>query len=123
MKHRPLGASGIDVSVMSLGSWRTYERIPREQGVSVVASMALHQGALTGKYGNGGGGRLAEELDDPDCEPALRAAADLRRVAVERGTTPAVLALAFAARRAARGQRALRGYDAGAGARERARDR
>ena len=36
MEHRPLGASGIDVSVLSLGSWRTYERIPREQGVAVM---------------------------------------------------------------------------------------
>jgi aryl-alcohol dehydrogenase-like predicted oxidoreductase len=67
-----------------------------ETGVSVVASMALHQGALTGKYGGGGDGRLAEKIDDPDYEPVLRAAADLRRVADERGTTPAVLALAFA---------------------------
>jgi L-glyceraldehyde 3-phosphate reductase len=33
---RPLGASGLDVSVMSLGSWRTYERIPREQGLAVM---------------------------------------------------------------------------------------
>jgi aryl-alcohol dehydrogenase-like predicted oxidoreductase len=67
-----------------------------ETGVSVVASMALHQGGLTGKYGSGGDGRLAETIDDPDYEPVLRAAADLRRVADERGTTPAVLALAFA---------------------------
>jgi aryl-alcohol dehydrogenase-like predicted oxidoreductase len=31
-----LGASGIDVSVMALGSWRTFERIPREDGVAVM---------------------------------------------------------------------------------------
>jgi aryl-alcohol dehydrogenase-like predicted oxidoreductase len=36
LPRRPLGASGFDVSVMSLGSWRTYERIPREQGVAVM---------------------------------------------------------------------------------------
>ena len=36
MEHRPLGASGLDVSVLSLGSWRTYERIPREQGLEVM---------------------------------------------------------------------------------------
>src|SRR6185295_9311943 len=36
MKHRPLGSSGLDVSVLSLGSWRTYEHIPREQGVAVM---------------------------------------------------------------------------------------
>jgi aryl-alcohol dehydrogenase-like predicted oxidoreductase len=33
---RALGASGLEVSVMSLGSWRTYERIPREQGSAVM---------------------------------------------------------------------------------------
>jgi aryl-alcohol dehydrogenase-like predicted oxidoreductase len=33
---RALGASGLEVSVMSLGSWRTYERIPREQGITVM---------------------------------------------------------------------------------------
>jgi aryl-alcohol dehydrogenase-like predicted oxidoreductase len=31
-----LGGSGFDVSVMSLGSWRTFERIPREQGMAVM---------------------------------------------------------------------------------------
>jgi L-glyceraldehyde 3-phosphate reductase len=34
--HRPLGRSGLDVSVLALGSWRTYERIPRDQGVAVL---------------------------------------------------------------------------------------
>jgi aryl-alcohol dehydrogenase-like predicted oxidoreductase len=33
---RSLGGSGVDVSVMSLGSWRTFERIPREQAVAVM---------------------------------------------------------------------------------------
>lgn len=33
---RPLGGSGLDVTVMSLGSWRTFERIPREQGEAVM---------------------------------------------------------------------------------------
>lgn len=36
LERRALGTSGIEVSVMSLGSWRTYERIPREQGVAVM---------------------------------------------------------------------------------------
>src|SRR5216684_1601238 len=36
MLHRALGASGIDVSVLSLGSWRTYEHISREQGLAVM---------------------------------------------------------------------------------------
>ena len=35
---RPLGASGIKVSSLSLGSWRTFERIPREVGVAVMAT-------------------------------------------------------------------------------------
>jgi predicted aldo/keto reductase-like oxidoreductase len=36
LPRRPLGSSGFDVSIMSLGSWRTFERIPREQGVEVM---------------------------------------------------------------------------------------
>ena len=36
LPHRPLGASGIDVSIMSLGSWRTFERMSREEGVAVM---------------------------------------------------------------------------------------
>jgi aryl-alcohol dehydrogenase-like predicted oxidoreductase len=36
MQHHALGSSGIDVSVLSLGSWRTYEHIPREQGLDVM---------------------------------------------------------------------------------------
>jgi len=36
LPQRELGASGIEVSVLSLGSWRTFERIPREQGVAVM---------------------------------------------------------------------------------------
>jgi L-glyceraldehyde 3-phosphate reductase len=36
LPHRPLGASGLDVSLFCLGSWRTFERIPREQGLAVM---------------------------------------------------------------------------------------
>src|SRR4029079_278230 len=36
LPHRLLGSSGIDVSLFSLGSWRTFERIPREQGLAVM---------------------------------------------------------------------------------------
>ena len=36
MEQRPLGASGIQVSALSLGSWRTFERIPRETGIAVM---------------------------------------------------------------------------------------
>jgi aryl-alcohol dehydrogenase-like predicted oxidoreductase len=32
----PLGGSGIDVSRLALGSWRTFERISRDQGAAVM---------------------------------------------------------------------------------------
>jgi aryl-alcohol dehydrogenase-like predicted oxidoreductase len=38
VEHRRLGGSGIEVSVLALGSWRTYERLPREEGVAVMAA-------------------------------------------------------------------------------------
>ncbi len=36
METRPLGTSGLAVSRLALGSWRTFERIPREAGVAVM---------------------------------------------------------------------------------------
>ena len=36
LPHRPLGSSGIEVSLFALGSWRTFERIPRDQGLAVM---------------------------------------------------------------------------------------
>ena len=36
IRRRQLGRSGIAVSELSLGSWRTYERIPREVGIAVM---------------------------------------------------------------------------------------
>jgi L-glyceraldehyde 3-phosphate reductase len=36
LPHRPLGSSGINVSALALGSWRTFERIPRQQGLAVM---------------------------------------------------------------------------------------
>ena len=33
LTRRPLGWSGIEVSALSLGSWRTYERLPADTGV------------------------------------------------------------------------------------------
>jgi L-glyceraldehyde 3-phosphate reductase len=36
MRRRALGASGIDVSALALGSWQTYERISRADGASVL---------------------------------------------------------------------------------------
>jgi len=42
MLHRTLGGSGIDVSVLALGSWRTYERMSREQGLAVMKAAQKH---------------------------------------------------------------------------------
>jgi L-glyceraldehyde 3-phosphate reductase len=36
VETRELGQSGIQVSALALGSWRTYERIPRERGLAVM---------------------------------------------------------------------------------------
>jgi aryl-alcohol dehydrogenase-like predicted oxidoreductase len=36
LPHRPLGASGLELSVFALGSWQTYEQIPRSQGIAVL---------------------------------------------------------------------------------------
>jgi len=36
LSPRPLGSAEMHVSAMSLGSWRTYERLPRETGVAIV---------------------------------------------------------------------------------------
>ena len=58
MDRRPLGRSGIEVSVLSLGSWRTYERVPREQALATMnaareAGIAFLDDA---RYGAGGSG-------------------------------------------------------------------
>jgi L-glyceraldehyde 3-phosphate reductase len=36
LPHRTLGSSDVSVSVLALGSWRTYERLSREAGVTVL---------------------------------------------------------------------------------------
>jgi aryl-alcohol dehydrogenase-like predicted oxidoreductase len=36
MERRRLGDSGLDVPLFALGSWRTWERIPREQAAAVM---------------------------------------------------------------------------------------
>ena len=36
LPQRSLGATGPEVSVMSLGSWRTFERISRDEGLAVM---------------------------------------------------------------------------------------
>ena len=36
--RRSLGSSGIEVSVLALGSWQTYENVPREQALAVMTA-------------------------------------------------------------------------------------
>jgi len=36
IQRRRLGSSDLEVSALALGSWRTYERIPRDAGVAVM---------------------------------------------------------------------------------------
>ena len=36
LPHRSLGTSGLEVSLFALGSWRTFERIPHDQGLAVM---------------------------------------------------------------------------------------
>jgi aryl-alcohol dehydrogenase-like predicted oxidoreductase len=40
LRPRPLGSSGMEVSAMSLGSWRTFEHLPKEAGAEVLAAAA-----------------------------------------------------------------------------------
>jgi aryl-alcohol dehydrogenase-like predicted oxidoreductase len=42
VERRRLGESGLEVSAFALGSWRTYERIPREQAVAVLNAAREH---------------------------------------------------------------------------------
>lgn len=36
MQYRPLGSADFDVSLFSLGSWRTFERMSRDEGLAVM---------------------------------------------------------------------------------------
>src|ERR1700742_2468340 len=36
LPRRPLGFSSLQVSPIALGSWRTFERLPREQALAVM---------------------------------------------------------------------------------------
>jgi L-glyceraldehyde 3-phosphate reductase len=38
LRPRTLGSSGMDVSAMSLGSWRTFEHLPPETGAAILAA-------------------------------------------------------------------------------------
>lgn len=42
MPRQPLGRSGFEVSRLALGSWRTFERIPREDGLAVMRAAREH---------------------------------------------------------------------------------
>ncbi len=42
MQRRALGSSQLQVSRLSLGSWRTFERIPREAGLAVMRAAREH---------------------------------------------------------------------------------
>ena len=42
MPRRPLGRSELEVSRLSLGSWRTFERISREAGLAVMRAAREH---------------------------------------------------------------------------------
>jgi aryl-alcohol dehydrogenase-like predicted oxidoreductase len=42
MPRQPLGRSELEVSKLSLGSWRTFERIPREDGLAVMRAAREH---------------------------------------------------------------------------------
>jgi aryl-alcohol dehydrogenase-like predicted oxidoreductase len=66
--------------------------------MGVIASAVLAGGALTGKYSDGGSGRLSDRLDDPRLTTVFAEAERLRARAAELGTTPVALAIQFAAR-------------------------
>jgi len=66
--------------------------------MGVIASAVLAGGALTGKYADGGAGRLSERLDDPRFATAFAEAERLRERAADLGTSPVALAIQFAAR-------------------------
>jgi L-glyceraldehyde 3-phosphate reductase len=40
LRPRPLGSSGMEVSAMSLGSWRTFEHLPPDSGAAILAAAA-----------------------------------------------------------------------------------
>jgi aryl-alcohol dehydrogenase-like predicted oxidoreductase len=42
MERRRLGASDLEVTRLSLGSWRTFERIPRDAGLAVMRAAREH---------------------------------------------------------------------------------
>lgn len=71
------------------------EQALQEAGASLVPSATLDGGALSGKYSDGGDGRLSDELDEPRRRQALALGRALREPASRLQTTPATLAIAF----------------------------
>jgi L-glyceraldehyde 3-phosphate reductase len=69
-----------------------------QTGASLVPSTALAGGALSGKYADGGTGRLTSEPPDPRTARALAIGAALRGPARRLGVSPATLAIAFTLR-------------------------
>ncbi len=64
-------------------------------GASLVPSATLAGGALSGKYGTGGSGRLTDQRQEPRVAAAIALADRLRERARRLDTTPAALAIAF----------------------------
>src|SRR4051794_28883548 len=65
--RRRLGGSGIEVSVLSLGSWRTYDRIPRDAALATMqaareAGVDFLDDARYGAAGTGDSEALFGEL-------------------------------------------------------------
>jgi aryl-alcohol dehydrogenase-like predicted oxidoreductase len=77
---------------------RAMEQALMQTGASLVPSAALAGGALSGKYADGGTGRLTGEPQDPRMARALSIGAALREPARRLDVSPATLAIAFTLR-------------------------
>jgi aryl-alcohol dehydrogenase-like predicted oxidoreductase len=64
-------------------------------GASLIPSAALDGGALSGKYGDNGQGRLSDELQDPARQRSIAIGGALRGPAERWQTAPATVAIAF----------------------------
>ncbi|RKQ90618.1 aryl-alcohol dehydrogenase-like predicted oxidoreductase [Solirubrobacter pauli] len=93
----PPVAAQLPYNLIFRGMVEAPEMVEAMGPMGVVASAVLAGGALTGKYADGGFGRLSGRLDDPRFAAALAEAEQLRERAAELGTTPAALAIRFAA--------------------------
>lgn len=87
-----------------------------DQSIAVAAYSPLGGGLLTGKYKDGGGGRLVDNTEYTlryDVEWMRRAAQDLAALATDLGTHPATLAVAWAAAHPTRPMPILSGRNLG----------